>query len=72
VFYFFLDFLQILEDAKKQSKIFELYDLMHQSESMAAALPEVVDRLEALQALHEQGMSFQVNFPNIKQPQDID
>ena len=46
---------QIIEDAEKQNKISELYDLVHQSESMAAALPEVVDRLEALQGLHDQG-----------------
>ena len=45
----------MIEDAEKQNKISELYDLVHQSESMAAALPEVVDRLEALQGLHEQG-----------------
>jgi len=45
----------VIEDAEKQNKISELYDLVHQSESMAAALPEVVDRLEALQGLHEQG-----------------
>lgn len=60
---------QIIEDAKKQSKIFELYDLMHQSESMAAALPEVVDRLEALQALHDQGKPlchFAYEFHSIK------
>ena len=46
---------QIIEDAEKQNKISELYDLVHQSQSMAAALPEVVDRLEALQGLHDQG-----------------
>jgi len=45
----------VIEDAEKQNKISELYDLVHQSESMAAALPEVVDRLETLQGLHEQG-----------------
>lgn len=49
---------QVIEDAKKQNKIFELYDLVHQSESMAAALPEVVDRLEALQGLHDQAFQF--------------
>ena len=47
----------MIEDAEKQNKISELYDLVHQSESMAVALPEVVDRLEALQGLHEQGTS---------------
>jgi hypothetical protein len=46
---------QVIEDAEKQNKISELYDLVHQSESMASALPEVVDRLEALQGLHDQG-----------------
>jgi len=47
----------VIEDAEKQNKISELYDLVHQSESMAEALPEVVDRLEALQGLHNQGQN---------------
>lgn len=46
---------QVLDDQEKQSRINELYDLVQKSEGMSNALPEIVDRLEALQGLHGQG-----------------
>ena len=45
----------VIEDAEKQSKISELYDLCVKTEAEAVALPQIVDRLDALQSLHEQG-----------------
>ncbi|XP_078572698.1 dynactin subunit 2-A-like [Branchiostoma floridae x Branchiostoma japonicum] len=47
-----------VEDADKQSKISELYDLMKKWESMANSLPQVVERMAALSELHEQAMQF--------------
>lgn len=44
-----------IEDAEKQSKISELYDLCVKTEAESVALPQIVDRLDALQHLHEQG-----------------
>ena len=46
----------VLEEQEKSTKISELYDLVQRSEGTAQALPEVVDRLDALQGLHEQGI----------------
>ena len=36
-------------------RIDELYDSVQKCDGMAAALPDVVDRLETLQGLHQQG-----------------
>ena len=44
--------------AAKQSKIAELYDLCVKNEANAVALPTVVDRLDALQSLHENALQF--------------
>ncbi len=45
-----------LDDQEKQTKLNELYDLVQKCDGMAAALPEIVDRLETLQGLHQQGL----------------
>jgi len=47
-----------LEDAEKNNKIAELYDMVSANQPMAAALPDVVERLESLQALHDQALNF--------------
>lgn len=47
-----------LEDAEKNNKIAELYEMMTANQGIATALPEVVDRLDSLQALHEQASQF--------------
>ena len=46
----------VIEDSEKQSKISELYDLCIKTEANAVVLPEIVDRLDSLQTLHEQGI----------------
>ena len=46
----------VLDDAEKQSKISELYDVCMKAEANAVVLPNIVDRLESLQTLHDQGM----------------
>ena len=46
---------QVIEDQEKERKINELYDLVQRIQSMANVLPAVVDRLDALQELHDQG-----------------
>ena len=45
----------MLEDAEKQSKISELYDVCMKAEANAVVLPNIVDRLDSLQTLHQQG-----------------
>ena len=47
-----------LEDAEKNNKIAELYEMVTANQAMASALPDVVDRLDSLQALHEQALQF--------------
>jgi len=47
-----------LEDTEKNNKIAELYEMVTANQSVALALPEVVDRLDSLQALHEQSLQF--------------
>ncbi|CAL4063134.1 unnamed protein product [Meganyctiphanes norvegica] len=49
---------QAIDDADKQSKVSELYELVKKSETLCSALPEVVDRLVSLEDLHEQAMQF--------------
>ena len=38
--------------------VVELYEMVTANQSVALALPEVVDRLDSLQALHEQSLQF--------------
>lgn len=47
-----------LEDSEKNNKIAELYEMVTANQNVASALPEVVDRLDSLQSLHEQAMQF--------------
>lgn len=47
-----------LDDAEKNNKIAELYEMVTANQAMATALPDVVDRLDSLQALHEQALQF--------------
>uniref|UniRef100_A0A0P4WA46 Dynactin subunit 2 n=1 Tax=Scylla olivacea TaxID=85551 RepID=A0A0P4WA46_SCYOL len=47
-----------IEDADKQSKVSELYELVKKIETLCSALPEVVNRLVSLEALHDQAMQF--------------
>merc|ERR1712029_270608 len=48
----------VLDDAEKQSKIAELYDVCMKAEANAVVLPNIVDRLDSLQTLHEQASQF--------------
>merc|ERR1711973_758348 len=48
----------VLDDAEKQSKISELYDVCMKAEANAVVLPNIVDRLESLQTLHQQASQF--------------
>merc|ERR1719445_2512200 len=50
--------LALLDDAEKQSRIDELYESVQKYDGMAAALPDIVDRLETLQGLHQQALEF--------------
>merc|ERR1719433_2626687 len=43
----------VIEDSEKQSKISELYDVCIKTEANAVVLPDIVDRLDSLQTLHE-------------------
>ena len=47
-----------LENHEINGKVGELYDMVQRSEVMAQVLPDVVDRLESLEGLHEQALQF--------------
>ncbi|XP_076360765.1 dynactin subunit 2 [Tachypleus tridentatus] len=47
-----------VEEADKQGKIAEIYELLKKAETMSVTLPSVVDRLVALQELHQQALQF--------------
>lgn len=49
---------QQVDDADKQNKIAELYELAKKVETMSTSLPQVVERLIALKDLHEQALQF--------------
>ena len=49
---------QAIEDADKQSKIAELYESMKKTEALCSSVPAVMERLMALEGLHEQAMQF--------------
>ncbi|XP_038076444.1 dynactin subunit 2-like [Patiria miniata] len=46
------------EDAGKESKISELYDMVEKWDGIADTVPAVVERLQALKDLHEQALQF--------------
>ena len=48
----------VKEDVEKQGKIEELYDLCVKGEANSVVLSDVVDRLDALQSLHENALQF--------------
>ncbi|CAB4061437.1 DCTN2 [Lepeophtheirus salmonis] len=47
-----------IENVEKMSKISELYDLVQKNQSIATSLPGIVDRLEALESLHNEALQF--------------
>lgn len=49
---------QQIEDAEKQSKVAELYELSKKVDELSTGLPQVVERLVSLKDLHEQALQF--------------
>lgn len=47
-----------IDDAERQGKIEELYDLCVKGEANSLVLSDIVDRLDALQSLHESALQF--------------
>lgn len=58
-----------IEDAEKQNKIAELYELAKKVDDLSTSLPQVVERLVSLKDLHEQGifklLAYIISIPNI-------
>ncbi|XP_053645230.1 dynactin subunit 2 isoform X2 [Cherax quadricarinatus] len=55
----------VIEDADKQSKVSELYELVKKTEGLCSTLPEVVKRLMSLEAMHEQAMQFSASLKQL-------
>ncbi|XP_035226105.1 dynactin subunit 2-A-like [Stegodyphus dumicola] len=49
---------QAVEDAEKQNKVAELYELAKKVDELSSSLPQVVQRLVSLKDLHEQALQF--------------
>lgn len=47
-----------IEAAETQNKVSQLYDLAHEWHAMSTSVPQVVQRLVSVKALHEQAMQF--------------
>ncbi|XP_077978187.1 dynactin subunit 2-like isoform X2 [Glandiceps talaboti] len=47
-----------VEDAAKESRLSELYDMMERWDSVAETLPRIADRLASLKDLHQQALQF--------------
>lgn len=43
------------DDAKRDQKVCELYDIAKRSEPVAEILPDIIDRMQALESLHKYG-----------------
>lgn len=43
------------EDAKRDQKVIELYDIAKRTEPVAEILPDIIERMQALEALHKYG-----------------
>uniref|UniRef100_A0A1A9WWN9 Dynactin subunit 2 n=1 Tax=Glossina brevipalpis TaxID=37001 RepID=A0A1A9WWN9_9MUSC len=46
------------EDAKRDQKIIELYDIAKRTEPVADVLSDIIERMQALEALHKYAMNF--------------
>jgi len=46
---------EVAEQTAKLNKVSELYDVVHKWEAVSDSLPHIVERLDALQQLHDQG-----------------
>ncbi|XP_054723344.1 dynactin subunit 2-A-like [Uloborus diversus] len=49
---------QQIEDADKQNRVAELYELAKKVDELSTSLPQVVERLVSLKELHEQALQF--------------
>lgn len=58
------------KQAEEDAKVHELYELCHQWNAAAGALPSVLSRLRSLQALHQQSASFAQRLQALEQQQD--
>ena len=47
-----------LENVDKDNKVAELYEMITANQGIATALPDIVDRLDSLQSLHNQALQF--------------
>ncbi|XP_030385146.1 dynactin subunit 2 [Scaptodrosophila lebanonensis] len=57
------------QDAKRDQKIIELYDLAKRTEPVAEILPHVIERMQALEALHKYANNFAKIIAEIEQKQ---
>ncbi|XP_055906485.1 dynactin subunit 2 [Eupeodes corollae] len=46
------------DDAKRDQKVCELYDIAKRTEGIAEILPDIIERMQALESLHKYAMNF--------------
>ncbi|XP_037929267.1 dynactin subunit 2-like [Teleopsis dalmanni] len=57
------------EDAKRDQKVCELYEIAKRTEPVAEILPDIIERMQALEALHKYAMNFAKIIAEIEQKQ---
>ncbi|XP_017488860.1 PREDICTED: dynactin subunit 2 [Rhagoletis zephyria] len=57
------------EDAKRDQKVIELYDIAKRTEPVAEILPDIIERMQALEALHKYAMNFAKIIAEIEEKQ---
>ncbi|EDW72490.1 uncharacterized protein Dwil_GK20679 [Drosophila willistoni] len=57
------------QDAKRDQKIVELYDIAKRTEPVVEILPQVIERMQALEALHKYANNFAMIIAEIEQKQ---
>jgi len=60
---------EAVENAEKENKIAELYEILHKWDGVADIVPDIADRLKALKSLHEQASSFAKSMTHLESTQ---
>ncbi|CAD7012152.1 dynactin subunit 2 [Ceratitis capitata] len=57
------------DDAKRDQKVVELYEIAKRTEPVAEILPDIIERMQALEALHKYAMNFAKIIAEIEEKQ---
>ncbi|XP_055840169.1 dynactin subunit 2 isoform X1 [Episyrphus balteatus] len=58
------------DEAKRDQKVCELYDIAKRTESIAEILPDIIERMQALESLHKYAMNFAKIIAEVEETQN--